>query len=175
MEDKLFELVGLGVPFYMAAATYAVFSWLDGNASDEATQVISSWLHGRSRNKPVSWSRKIWPSERSTRLQRASAAFGEEPGGQSGRGSRLSGAQNHRRFGLIGGPSGGCRLIMAFSSRCPLRDPWRSSSLVGPTELIGALPSLWGAWRDKQLHAGSYEEIVARPSRWGETNESFKF
>jgi hypothetical protein len=174
MEDKLFELVGLGVPFYMAAATYAVFSWLDGNASDEATQVISSWLHGRSRNKPVSWSRKIWPSERSTRLRRASAAFAEEAASQAVS-SRLSGAQNHRRFGLIGGPSGGCRLIMAFSSRCPLRDPWRSSSLVGPTELIGALPSLWGAWRDKQLHAGSYEEIVARPSRWGETNESFKF
>jgi hypothetical protein len=52
MEDKLFDLVGLGVPFYLAAATYAVFAWLDSNASDEATQVISSWLHGRSQNKP---------------------------------------------------------------------------------------------------------------------------
>jgi hypothetical protein len=52
MEDKLFTLLGLGVPFYLAAATYAVFSWLDGNASDEATKVISSWLHGRSKNKP---------------------------------------------------------------------------------------------------------------------------
>ena len=52
MEDKLFDLVGLGVPFYLAAATYGVFIWLDSNASDEATQVISSWLHGRSQHKP---------------------------------------------------------------------------------------------------------------------------
>src|SRR5271167_2710867 len=52
MEDKLVDLLGLGVPFYLAAATYAVFSWLDSNASDEATKVISSWLHGRSHSKP---------------------------------------------------------------------------------------------------------------------------
>src|ERR1700735_1109833 len=52
MEDKLFTLLGLGVPFYLGAATYAVFSWLDSNASDDATKVISSWLHGRSQNKP---------------------------------------------------------------------------------------------------------------------------
>ena len=52
MEEKLFDLLGLGVPFYLAAATYAVFAWLDNNASDEATKVISSWLHGRSQNKP---------------------------------------------------------------------------------------------------------------------------
>jgi hypothetical protein len=52
MEDKLFELVGLGVPFYLAAATYGVFAWLDSNASDEATKVISSWLHGGSQHKP---------------------------------------------------------------------------------------------------------------------------
>jgi hypothetical protein len=51
MEKEFFDLLGLGVPFYLAAATYAVFSWLDNNASDEATQVISSWLHGRSHNK----------------------------------------------------------------------------------------------------------------------------
>ena len=50
MEDKLFTLLGLGVPFYLGAATYAVFAWLDSNASDEATKVISSWLHGRSQN-----------------------------------------------------------------------------------------------------------------------------
>jgi hypothetical protein len=52
MEEKLFDLVGLGVPFGLAAATYAVFAWLDNNASDEATKVISSWLRGRSHNKP---------------------------------------------------------------------------------------------------------------------------
>jgi hypothetical protein len=52
MEKEFFDLLGLGVPFYLAAATYAVFSWLDNNASDEATKVISSWLHGRSHNKP---------------------------------------------------------------------------------------------------------------------------
>jgi hypothetical protein len=49
--EKLFDLVGLGVPIYLAVATYGVFSWLDSNASDEATQVVSSWLHGYSRGK----------------------------------------------------------------------------------------------------------------------------
>jgi hypothetical protein len=44
--------IGLGVPFYLAAATYCVFYWLDNNASDNATQVISSWLHGRAGHKP---------------------------------------------------------------------------------------------------------------------------
>jgi hypothetical protein len=52
MEKEFFELLGLGVPFYLAAATYGVFYWLDPNASDEATKVISSWLRGRSHNKP---------------------------------------------------------------------------------------------------------------------------
>jgi hypothetical protein len=52
MEEKLFDLLGLGVPFYLGTATYAVFAWLDSNASDDATKVISSWLHGRSQNKP---------------------------------------------------------------------------------------------------------------------------
>jgi hypothetical protein len=52
MEEKLFDLLGLGVPFYLAAATYGVFAWLDSIASDEATKVISSWLHGRSQHKP---------------------------------------------------------------------------------------------------------------------------
>ena len=52
MEKEFFDLLGLGVPFYLAVATYTMFSWLDNNASDEATKVISSWLHGRSHNKP---------------------------------------------------------------------------------------------------------------------------
>jgi hypothetical protein len=52
MEDRAFELLGLGVPFYLAAATYAVFAWLDNNASDDATKIVSLWLHGRSKNKP---------------------------------------------------------------------------------------------------------------------------
>jgi hypothetical protein len=52
MEKEFFDLLGLGVPFYLGAATYGVFAWLDSNASDEATKVISSWLHGRSHNKP---------------------------------------------------------------------------------------------------------------------------
>ena len=45
------DILGLAVP-YIAIVTYAVFSWLDNNASDRATKVISSWLHGRSHNKP---------------------------------------------------------------------------------------------------------------------------
>jgi hypothetical protein len=52
MEEKFFDLLGLGVPFYLAAATYTVFAWLDSNASEDATKVISSWLHGRSQDKP---------------------------------------------------------------------------------------------------------------------------
>ena len=51
MEDKLFTLLGLGVPFYLGAATYSVFAWLDNNASDEVTQVISSWLNGSTTNR----------------------------------------------------------------------------------------------------------------------------
>jgi hypothetical protein len=52
MEKEFFDLLGLGVPFGLATATYVVFTWLDSNASDEATKVISSWLHGRSQHKP---------------------------------------------------------------------------------------------------------------------------
>jgi hypothetical protein len=50
--EELFKRIGLGVPFCLGAATYCIFWWLDSNASDEATKVISSWLHGRSHNKP---------------------------------------------------------------------------------------------------------------------------
>jgi hypothetical protein len=50
--EKLFELLGLGIPFYLGAATYCIFWWLDSNASDEATQVIRLWLQGRSQHKP---------------------------------------------------------------------------------------------------------------------------
>jgi TIR domain len=46
------DILGLAVPFYIAIITYAVFSWLDRHASDEAIEVISSWMHGRSYNKP---------------------------------------------------------------------------------------------------------------------------
>jgi hypothetical protein len=52
MEKEFFDLLGLGVPFYLGAATSAVFAWLDNNASNDATKVISSWLHGRSPHKP---------------------------------------------------------------------------------------------------------------------------
>jgi hypothetical protein len=52
MEESLFDLFGLKVPFVLAAATYGVFFWLDSNASDEATQVISLWLRGRSQHRP---------------------------------------------------------------------------------------------------------------------------
>jgi len=44
MEDKLFELLGLGVPFYLGGRSHVRgFSWLDNNAFDEVTPVISSW------------------------------------------------------------------------------------------------------------------------------------
>jgi hypothetical protein len=49
--DKFFDLVGLRVPFILGAGTYGIFWWLDSNASDEVTQVISSRLHGRSEHK----------------------------------------------------------------------------------------------------------------------------
>jgi hypothetical protein len=52
MDEKLFDLVGLEVPFALAAATYGFFWWLDSNASDEVTQIVSSWLQGRSQHKP---------------------------------------------------------------------------------------------------------------------------
>jgi hypothetical protein len=50
--EKLFDLLGLGIPFCLAAATAWVFSWLDSNIADERSQVISSWLRGHSHNKP---------------------------------------------------------------------------------------------------------------------------
>ena len=34
MEKEFFDLLGLGVPFGLATATYVVFTWLDSNASD---------------------------------------------------------------------------------------------------------------------------------------------
>jgi hypothetical protein len=49
--EEFFKLFGLGVPFYLGGATYGVFWWLDSNASDEVTQVISLWLRGRSQHK----------------------------------------------------------------------------------------------------------------------------
>lgn len=49
--EKILETVGLGIPFYFAAATYGVFHWLDNNASDEAMRAISQWLKGRPYRK----------------------------------------------------------------------------------------------------------------------------
>lgn len=49
--EKVLETLGLGIPFYLAAVTYGGFRWLDANASDEATRIISLWLQGRSRRK----------------------------------------------------------------------------------------------------------------------------
>jgi hypothetical protein len=43
----VFEAVGLGTPFYFAAATYGLFHWLDQNASVRATSAISAWLKGQ--------------------------------------------------------------------------------------------------------------------------------
>jgi hypothetical protein len=41
------EALGLGTPFYFAAATYYFFNWLDRNASTQATQAISGWVRGQ--------------------------------------------------------------------------------------------------------------------------------
>jgi TIR domain len=46
------DILGLAVPFYLAIVTYSAFNGLDGIASDQATEVISSWLQGRSQRKP---------------------------------------------------------------------------------------------------------------------------
>src|SRR6516162_6245555 len=40
----VFAAVGLGSPFYFAAATYGFFHWLDRNASAPATRAISAWV-----------------------------------------------------------------------------------------------------------------------------------
>jgi hypothetical protein len=49
---ELFTLLGLGVPLSLGATTYGIFWWLDNNIADEHSQAISSWLNGRSANKP---------------------------------------------------------------------------------------------------------------------------
>src|SRR5215831_3501214 len=45
---EVFDAVGLGSPFYLAAATYGFFHWLDRNASAPATRAISAWLTSQS-------------------------------------------------------------------------------------------------------------------------------
>jgi hypothetical protein len=44
----IFDAIGLGTPFYLAAATYGFFHWLDRSASLRATRAISAWLKGHS-------------------------------------------------------------------------------------------------------------------------------
>jgi hypothetical protein len=43
--EKLFELLGLGTPFLYAGATFALFQWLDSNASEEAKAAFSRLLY----------------------------------------------------------------------------------------------------------------------------------
>jgi hypothetical protein len=43
----IFGAIGLGTPFYFAAATYGFFFWLDRNASAQANRAISGWLKGQ--------------------------------------------------------------------------------------------------------------------------------
>ena len=41
---EILEAIGLGTPFYLAAASYSFFHWLDRNASAQANRAISGWL-----------------------------------------------------------------------------------------------------------------------------------
>jgi hypothetical protein len=43
----VFEAIGLGPPFYFAAAAFGFFHWLDRSASPQARRAISSWLRGQ--------------------------------------------------------------------------------------------------------------------------------
>jgi len=43
--EKLFELLGLGTPFLYAGATFALFQWLDANASEDAKVALSRLLY----------------------------------------------------------------------------------------------------------------------------------
>jgi len=47
----IFAAIGLGTPFYFAAATYSLFFWLDRNASGPANRAISGWLKGQPRTR----------------------------------------------------------------------------------------------------------------------------
>ena len=49
---KWWDRINFAVPPFLAAVTYSVFSWLDSNASDETTKVLTSWLNTRSQYKP---------------------------------------------------------------------------------------------------------------------------
>jgi hypothetical protein len=40
----LFDAIGLGQSFTLAAITFGFFNWLDRNASAQAVQAISGWL-----------------------------------------------------------------------------------------------------------------------------------
>ena len=45
-DDPLYDTEGPSRPFYLFAATYGCFYWLDRNASPQATRAISAWLKG---------------------------------------------------------------------------------------------------------------------------------
>jgi hypothetical protein len=51
--DKFFELVGLGTPFLYAYGTFALFKWLDANASNEAKAEIARLLEVRQYDTKV--------------------------------------------------------------------------------------------------------------------------
>jgi hypothetical protein len=49
--DEVAKLLGLGAPVAAAGAIYWLFSFLDKKASDEANNVLSSWMRGESYKK----------------------------------------------------------------------------------------------------------------------------
>ena len=51
MEESFSSSLDSEFPSIWAQPRTVFSAWLDSNASDEATKVISSWLHGRSQNK----------------------------------------------------------------------------------------------------------------------------
>ena len=42
--DKLADLLGLGAPAAWAASIYALFAWLDANASEQANNALASTM-----------------------------------------------------------------------------------------------------------------------------------
>jgi hypothetical protein len=49
--DKVLATIGLGIPAYLAVASFSFFRWLDRNASAQAKRALAQWLQGRPYKK----------------------------------------------------------------------------------------------------------------------------
>ena len=96
-----FQMAEVAIPRNLFADILRLIAELRPRRSRQQRRAFGCHAFVKTDRRRVSWSRKIWPSERSTRL-RCARRFRRRAGGRQTASSRLSGAQNRRRFGLTG-------------------------------------------------------------------------